>query len=164
MLLVSLLLVGGVVGLLMFNTSMQQTSFAAARLEERAVALSAEEQALTQEVESLRNPQRVAEQAQAIGMVLPTASCFLVLGGTQPECAPAPPPESLRLQPQAPVKPAILDPDPITVPAPEDTAGGGQDASSERGKNRQDTGSASPQGRSGRDRNGATTDRDRARR
>lgn len=153
-LLVSLLLVGGVVGLLMFNTSMQQSSFAAARLEERAVALTAEEQSLTMQVESMRNPQRVAEQAQAMGMVLPTASCFLVLGGAQPECAPAPAPERLQLQPAAPVKPAILDPAPITVPAPSDATDGGTNGT--RGKSRQDTGSASPGTGSTRGRNDGT--------
>lgn len=131
-LLVSALLVAGVVGLLMFNTSMQQSSFAASRLEDKAVALSAEEQALTMEVESLRNAQRVAEQAQAMGMTLPTSSCFLALSGVQPDCAAAPPARALRLQPAPPVKPAILDPAPIVVPADRDG-----------GKKRQDTGSAS---------------------
>ncbi len=89
-LLVSLVLALGVVGLLMFNTSMQQAAFTTSRLEDRAAALSAREQALAVEVEALRNPQRVAEQAQAIGMVLPSASCFLALSGRQPDCAAAP--------------------------------------------------------------------------
>ncbi len=39
---------------------------------------------------ALRNPQRVAEQAQALGMVLPSAPCFLALSGKQPDCAAAP--------------------------------------------------------------------------
>ena len=42
--LVSTLLLGGVVGLLLFNTSMQQASFAATALEEQATNLSAREQ------------------------------------------------------------------------------------------------------------------------
>ncbi len=147
-LLVSVLLVAGVVGLLMFNTSMQQSSFAASRLEDKAVSLSAQEQALTMEVESLRNAQRVAEQAQAMGMVLPTSSCFLALSGAQPDCPDAPPAQSLQLRPAPPVRPAVLDPAPIVVPAEHDAGGdrhGSHDRKkSDRGKNRQDTGSASP--------------------
>ena len=67
--LVSLLLLGGVVGLLLFNTSMQQASFAATSLEGQATALDGREQTLRMELDVLRNPQRVAEQAQKQGMV-----------------------------------------------------------------------------------------------
>ena len=56
--LVSLVLLGGVIGLLLFNTSMQQASFAATALEEQANTLTAREQTLQMELEVLRNPQR----------------------------------------------------------------------------------------------------------
>jgi hypothetical protein len=42
--LVSLLLVTGVVGLLLFNTSMQQSSFVATSMEEQATVLAAKEE------------------------------------------------------------------------------------------------------------------------
>ncbi len=159
-LLVSLVLALGVVGLLMFNTSMQQAAFTTSRLEDKAAALTAREQALAVEVEALRNPQRVAEQAQAMGMVLPSGSCFLALSGKQPECAAAPAPRQLRLQPVAPVKPAILDPAPITVPAPADAAQGAKKNRDEKkAKNRRDTGSASAGAGADRGTNGSTPDR-----
>ena len=56
----SLVLLGGVVGLLLFNTSMQQVSFTATSLEARAERLRAEEQRLQMELDELRDPQRVA--------------------------------------------------------------------------------------------------------
>ena len=58
MTLVSLVLVGGIVGLLLFNTSMQQASFTAARLEDEASVLAAREQALTTQIET-PSPRRV---------------------------------------------------------------------------------------------------------
>ena len=67
--LVSLVLLGGVVGLLLFNTSMQQASFAATALEGQARTLAAREQTLQMELEALRNPQQVALTAQRLGMV-----------------------------------------------------------------------------------------------
>ena len=78
--LVSLLLLGGVVGLLLFNTSMQQASFAATALEEQATSLTAREQTLQMELERLRDPQRVAEARKQLGMVPARAPAFLDLG------------------------------------------------------------------------------------
>ncbi len=159
-LLVSLVLARGVVGLLMVNTSMQQAAFTTSRLEDKATSLAAQEQALAVEVEALRNPQRVAEKAQAMGMVLPAASCFLALSGKQPACAAAAEARQLRLQPVAPVKPAILDPAPITVPAPADAAEGEKKSGNKKkAKNRGDTASASPAPGQARGRNGSTPDR-----
>jgi hypothetical protein len=114
--LVSLLLVGGVVGLVLFNTSMQQASFAATSLEEQATNLAAREQTLQMELEDLRNPQRVATEAQAMGMVVPPAPTFLGLDGTvQGEKLPALPTDRLNLAPPAPIKPKILAPAPTIV-------------------------------------------------
>jgi cell division protein FtsB len=156
-LLVSALLVGGVVGLLLFNTSMQQASFTASGLEKQAAALTAREQALAMQVESLRNPQRVAERAQALGMVLPTESCVLTLSAPAAPCS-APPADRaspLRLRAAPPVKPAFLSPPPITVPAPAAVAPGstvaGDTVSTSRGQERR-------QGR-----NGAKPQRDKQR-
>lgn len=114
--LVSLVLLGGVVGLLLFNTSMQQASFAATSLEEQATNLAAREQTLQMELEDLRNPQRVATQAQDMGMVVPTAPTFLGLDGTvRGEKLPALPENKLDLSQPAPIKPKILAPAPTIV-------------------------------------------------
>ncbi len=114
--LVSLVLVSGVVGLLLFNTSMQQSSFAATSLEDQATNLAAREQTLQMELEDLRNPQRVATQAQAMGMVVPAAPTFLGLDGSvQGEKVPALSEDKLNLTPPAPVKPKILAPAPTIV-------------------------------------------------
>ena len=77
--LVSLLLVTGVAGLLAFNTSMQQASFAATALEQQAAVLAAQEQSLQMDLERLRDPQRVAVAARRMGMVPPSNPAFLRL-------------------------------------------------------------------------------------
>lgn len=93
--LVTLMLVGGVVGLLMFNTQMQQASFAEANLEDEASALTSRQEQLEAEIENLRDPQRVAQAAQEQGMVLPAAT-----GSCSPTAAssamPSPPPATIR--------------------------------------------------------------------
>ncbi len=139
--LVTLVLVGGVVSLLLFNTFMQQASFAASDLERQAATLTAREQTLQMELEDLRNPQRVAERAQRMGMVLPASSAFLSLAdgsvtdaGHATETQP-----TLRLEGRPPRRPAILDPRPATQNA----------AATHR-----DTGHASPGAQRDRDRNG----------
>ena len=114
--LVSLVLISGVVGLLLFNTSMQQASFAATSLEEQATSLAAREQTLQMELEDLRKPDRVATQAQEMGMVPPTAPTFLTLDGkVLGEKLPALPENKLNLSPPTPIKPKILSPDPTIV-------------------------------------------------
>ena len=124
--LVTVVLVGGIVGLLLFNTSLQQASFAAASLEQQADALAAREQTLRMELDELRDPQRVASEAQSMGMVIPAAPVFLHLGDGEVAGVrtPATSADALRLLPQAPVKPAVLAPPArvVTVPAP-DAAG-----------------------------------------
>ena len=76
--LVSLLLLGGVVGLLMFNTTMQQTSFAATALEEQAGDLTAREQTLADGARrSSATRSASPEQAQALGMVAGGPPAFL---------------------------------------------------------------------------------------
>ena len=77
--LVSLILLAGVVGLLVVNTSMQQVSFRATALEAQATSLRAEKQGLQMELDKLRDPQRVALEAQRAGMVPITHPAFLKL-------------------------------------------------------------------------------------
>jgi hypothetical protein len=124
--LVSLVLLGGVIGLLLFNTSMQQASFAATALEEQANTLTAREQTLQMELEVLRDPQRVAEHAQNLGMVPAANPVFLRLsdGKVLGERVAATPANRLRVRPLPPAKPAVLTPAPIVhevTADPEDT-------------------------------------------
>src|SRR3954471_5854372 len=77
--LVSLLLVGGVAGLLFFNTSMQQASFTATALDQKATLLHAQQESLTMQLDALRDPQKVALTGRALGMVPPAAPAFLRL-------------------------------------------------------------------------------------
>jgi len=114
MILVGVVLLGGVVGLLLFNTSMQQASFRATALQTRADELHAQEQSLQMELDKLRDPQRVALRAKELGMVPMANPAFLrlsdgkVLGDPLPATAldaerleplPARKPPSLRLTP-----------------------------------------------------------------
>jgi cell division protein FtsB len=117
--LVSLVLLGGVVGLLLFNTSMQQASFAATSLESQAGSLTARQQTLERELDVLRNPQHIAEQAQGMGMVVSTSPAFLDLGTGKVLGAPAAATaaEGLRIRPRPPVKPLVLNPPPLYVDA-----------------------------------------------
>lgn len=137
--LVSVLLVGGVVGLLLFNTSMQQASFVASSLEQQAAALSAQEESLRMQLHRLRDPQHVALRAKRLGMVPAESPAFIrlsdgaVLGRPTPATAEA----AVRITPLPPVKPKLLDPDPVVIalPAPlrRDVAGGDRDTSATSG-------------------------------
>lgn len=124
--LVSLVLLGGVVGLLLFNTSMQQASFAATSLERQAGALTARQQTLEMELDDLRNPQRIAEQAQKMGMAVPPAPLFLDLGKDKvmgdPTAATATAANRLRLLPKPPAKPRVLNPPPLVVEVAADSS------------------------------------------
>jgi len=115
--LVSFVLLAGVIGLLMFNTSMQQAAFAATSMEQQASTLTAREQTLRMELEGLRDPQRVAREAQAMGMVIPASPAFLRLSDGKVLGTPtaATREDPLRLLPRAPKKPAVLDPAPNVV-------------------------------------------------
>ncbi|MGH3444891.1 MAG: hypothetical protein ACRDPB_05915 [Nocardioidaceae bacterium] len=121
--LVSLLLVGGVAGLLYTNTSMQQASFTASALQQRAQHLDAVQQSLQMQLERLRNPQRVALSARRMGMVPPPAPAFLRLdghgGGTLlGHPAPAVAADGLRVSPLPRAKPSSLRPAPVIVAPP----------------------------------------------
>lgn len=120
--LVSVVLLAGTVGLLLFNTSMQQAAFTGAALEERADVLNARKQTLTGEVEQLRDPQRLAEAAAAQGMVPATTPAILDLGSGEIVLpgVPASPEDALNIETPDPEKPAELTPAPIyrDVPAP----------------------------------------------
>jgi len=109
---VSMLAVGGIVGLLLFNTSMQQASFAATDLQHQADTLEAKKQSLQMDLDQLRDPQSIALKAQRMGMVLPTSPAVLDLrtGKVLGDPSQATGLERLRLLPPPPAKPAALDP------------------------------------------------------
>jgi hypothetical protein len=144
--LVSMILLGGVIGLLLFNTSMQQASFAATSLESQASTLSAREQTLRMELDVLRNPQHVAEQARRMGMLSGGSPAFLSLpdGKILGDASPADPAQNVRILPPAPPKPAVLAPAPTYVDAPPsgDRDGHGASSSAEgdgQGRNSHDS-------------------------
>ena len=88
--LVIAMLVAGVVGLLMFNTNMQQASFKATALQEQVNVLTAKEQSLDMELDALRDPQRLAVAAKELGMVPPSQPAFIRLGDGRVLGNPAP--------------------------------------------------------------------------
>ena len=138
--LVTLLLVGGVVGLLLFNTSMQQASFASTALEAQARSLTAREQALRTDLEGLRDPQRLAEKATRMGMVMSPANCFLHEGTAKVEgvCLPASAADALPVALPRPAKPPELTPRPLVVQAepakPAESANAARDTTSRNGQ------------------------------
>jgi cell division protein FtsB len=121
--LVSVLLVGGVAGLLFFNTSMQQVSFQATALEQKASVLEAQRQALQMELDTLRDPQRVALQARQMGMVPPASPAFIRLGDGKVLGTPLPATldDSFRITALPTRKPKNLDPKPYVVHRPRQT-------------------------------------------
>ena len=88
--LVTLILLGGVVGLLCFNTSMQQAAFTEARLEKQATTLAAQQQSLEMDLEKLRDPQHVAEAAEKQGMVIAANPAILHVDTGKVSGEPAP--------------------------------------------------------------------------
>ena len=77
--LVVLVLVGGLVGLLLVNTTLQRGAYDLQELRGRSAALERQQDALELEVADLRQPQRVAQAALGLGMVSNKAPAFLDL-------------------------------------------------------------------------------------
>ena len=137
--LVSLLLVGGVVGLLLFNTNMQQSSFVASSMEEQAAVLAGKEESLRMQLHRLRDPQHVAARAKKLGMVPASSPAFIRLSDGKVLGRPsvAEPADALRIAPPPPAKPESLRPKLVIVELPEarrDTAGRSGLASGDRGR------------------------------
>lgn len=117
--LVTALLVGGITGLLLFNTHMQQGSFVAGALEERAAVLAGKEESLRMQLQRLRDPQHLAAEAKQLGMVPVNSPAFIrlddgkVLGNPQV----ANPADALRIEPAPAAKPQSLKPRLVIVRA-----------------------------------------------
>jgi hypothetical protein len=118
--LVSFVLLAGVVGLLMFNTSMQQTSFKATSLQDRVNVLTAKEQSLALELDSLRDPQHLAVAAKELGMVAPSQPAFVRLadGRVLGNPTPATVGDTVRVNPLPSKKPAALKRRTVIVKVP----------------------------------------------
>ncbi|MFC6153290.1 hypothetical protein [Nocardioides yefusunii] len=122
--LVSCITLLGVVGLLMFNTSLQQASFTEADLAERAAATADREETLKMELDDLRDPQRIAVEAAKMGMVIPSTPVFLTMDGqivgTPTEATSE---DALRITPKPQQVPAELRAQVRVVEVPANTAG-----------------------------------------
>jgi hypothetical protein len=114
------LLAAGVVGLLMFNTSMQQASFTATKLQQQVTALTAQQQGLDMQLDALRDPQQLAVAAKKLGMVPASEPAFIRLsdGKVLGNPTPATPADAVRINPLDPQKPASLAPKPIVIKVP----------------------------------------------
>lgn len=116
--LVSALLLAGVVGLLLFNTTMQQNSFAAADLQTHADELRSQEQALQAEIDELNDPQRIGEAANRLGMVMPVCPRFLYTATDTVTAACDEPATRLAIAPPAAQRPESLVPHRTVVKVP----------------------------------------------
>lgn len=116
--LVGLVLLGGVAGLLLFNTHMQKNSFTATALEKQAAVLHAQEQQLRLELDELRDPQALAVKARAMGMVPPDSPAFLDLatGRIIGLAAPSTGANDFRFGAPDAAKPNSLNPAPLVLP------------------------------------------------
>ena len=92
------LLTAGLAGLLYLHTALAEDSFRLHDLATRSAVLADQEQALEQEVAEAASPSRLAERAEAMGMVRSENPAFIrlsdgeVLGRPKPGVAPPPPP------------------------------------------------------------------------
>lgn len=87
---IGVLLLGGIVGLLMFNTSMQNVAFQQNALQAEATNLAAQQQALDLQLAALNNPQHIASTARGLGMVIPQTPAFIRIPSGQVLGTPAP--------------------------------------------------------------------------
>jgi hypothetical protein len=124
--LVIAILAAGVVGLLMFNTSMQQTSFKATALQDQVNVLTAKEQSLALELDELRDPQHLAVSAKELGMVAPSQPAFVRLadGRVLGNPTPATVGDTVRVNPLPSKKPAALKRKTVIVKVPAATTPG----------------------------------------
>lgn len=136
--LISAIMLGGVLGLLFFNTSMQQASFQETALSRQARDLNAQQEAIQLELDKLQDPDRIAAKAQRMGMVIPeTSSAVLNLatGRISGQAVPAVGP-GLPLGPAPVRRPKGLEP---ATPA------GGQAKSAKADRTHPDHGASNPQ-------------------
>jgi len=113
-------LIGGVVGLLMFNTNMAAASFRVNGLEQQLATLQAREDRLNLTMDKLNDPQRLARQARKLGMVPLGSPAFLRLSDGKVLGDPTVAPDPTRGTPGS--GQAQPTPQPTTPPTPQTTA------------------------------------------
>lgn len=131
--LVGLILAIGVVGLLMFNTHMQQGAFKVNKLQAEAASLAAVQQDEAMQLQQASNPQQLAAAASKLGMVAPANPAFLDLatGRILGTPSPASPKGAVNIAAPgpAPTPPSLAPPPTIViVPAPASQTGTGSGA------------------------------------
>lgn len=136
--LVSVLLISGVVGLLLFNTHMQQASFVATAMEERAAVLAGQEESLQMQLDRLRDPQHIAAKAKTLGMVPVNSPAFIRLsdGKVLGKPTAAGPADSLRINPLPAAKPDSVRPRTVVAPVEDLLATGEQAGDTTEGNDR----------------------------
>ena len=87
---IGVMLIGGLVGLLMFNTSMQSVAFQENNLQAEATTLQAQAQSLDMQLSSLNDPQHIASRAKGLGMVIPQTPAFVTIPNGHVLGTPAP--------------------------------------------------------------------------
>ncbi len=115
-LLVVVLLGGGLIGLLLLNTSLSQGSFKLSELRKRTTELTDEEQALQRDVDARSAPDALERRARELGMVPGGGPAFLEPDGTVrglPSPAPTPEPDPEPLPGETPHG---ADPSPAAAP------------------------------------------------
>ncbi|MFC1435868.1 hypothetical protein ACEZDB_35055 [Streptacidiphilus sp. N1-3] len=80
--LVVLILAGGLIGLLMLNTALNQGSFQLSQLQQRTNSLTDERQGLQQQIAAWSAPDALSARAQQLGMVPGGTPAFLQDNGT----------------------------------------------------------------------------------
>lgn len=118
--LISALLLGGVIGLLLFNTSMQQASFRETALSHQARDLDAQQEQLQLQLDALRDPARIARLAQKMGMIVPTGAAGILdyrTGKISGSPAPAEGPGLPLRQPPAKLPAGFVAPTVTVAPA-----------------------------------------------
>ena len=84
------ILAAGLVGLLLLNVSLERGSYELHDLQATQDQLLEQRQALAEQIESFRAPQRLAERATALGMVPAPDTTFVRLGAGSAQAAPIP--------------------------------------------------------------------------
>lgn len=124
-LLVVLLLAGGLITLLVLNSSLSQGSFRLSELKKETTELTDEQQALQRDVDDRSAPGALERRARELGMVPGGSPAFLGPDGTVRGV-----PGRATAQPSPPAKPAgdpEPDPKPQQVPAPAASAAASPD-------------------------------------
>ncbi|MFJ4412633.1 septum formation initiator family protein [Streptomyces sp. NPDC088925] len=130
-LLVVVLLTGGLITLLVLNSSLNEGSFQVSRLKKQSTDLTDEQQELQRDVDAYSAPDALARRAAELGMVPGGDPAFLAPDGTVRGRASAAPPVAL-VRPSAPEQPA---PKPSPTPTASPTTSPSQSPSTSQSPN-----------------------------